>query len=133
MHLAWLLPVILFAFVACNKPERFLEAAKPSAQTEVSKTYAVPQEAMVLTLNTDSLAKPWLRDHSFGKFFADRAEFFVIQNSTSNIFGSQVKTIILYYLDERHCQSKFVALVGVLHQQGFSCSTLRLLPPHPSI
>lgn len=66
-----------------------------------------PEEAASYQL---SHAEPrqWLEDYRFGKFFQERAEFFVIQNPKSKIFDIPVSKIILYYLDEVHCQSRFM-------------------------
>lgn len=93
--------------IECTAPERAPQTEN-APEEKSPKVASISQEAIVLEPNEANDKRPVLDGHLFGKFFGDRAEFFVIQDSNSKIHDSQVKTIILYYLDERHCQSKYV-------------------------
>jgi hypothetical protein len=100
--------LLTMLFASCSQPEQKLVVHEPETETGKSEVKQIGQEAMVLTPGDEADKRPVLDSHLFGKFFGDRAEFFVIQNSASKIHDSQVKTIILYYLDDQHCQSKFI-------------------------
>jgi hypothetical protein len=99
--------VAMLALLSCSKPMNPPPIAQAEGNRETTDVKTLIQDADVLTLNENPEVLPLLNDYRFGKFFEDRAEFFVIPNSTSKILGSPVKTIVLYYLDDRHCQSKF--------------------------
>lgn len=128
MRLVWLSAIIGLGLIACSKPQRSAMADDPKGRTELTPTYVLPQDAVVFTLNDDSVARPWLKDHLFGKFFEDRAEFFVIQGSNSEILGAPVSTIILYYLDERHCQSKFILTENIADKLIARYGTFNITP-----
>jgi hypothetical protein len=128
MRLSWLTTVLWLGLIACSKPQRSAVADDPKVKAEVAPTYVLPRDAVVFTLNNDSVARPWLKDHLFGKFFEDRAEFFVIQGSSSEILGAPVSTIILYYLDERHCQSKFILTENIADKLIARYGTFNLTP-----
>lgn len=108
MQQRWIILPVLVLAMACTKHKPVVKDDSPGKQNIPEPRYILPQDALAFTPKSDTTEQPWLKDHFFGKFFQDRAEFFVIQNSTSEIFGTPVKTIVLYYLDERHCQSKFI-------------------------
>jgi hypothetical protein len=44
----------------------------------------------------------------YGRFFYERAEFFVIDNPTNTLHRSKVKSITLYYLDGQLSQTKYI-------------------------
>lgn len=100
--------LVLVLATACTKQKPVVTDSAPVMQNVPEPRYIFPQDAFAFTPKSDTTEQPWMKDHHFGKFFQDRAEFFVIQNSKSEIFGTPVKTIVLYYLDEQHCQSKFI-------------------------
>ncbi|MBX2962981.1 MAG: hypothetical protein KF687_10750 [Cyclobacteriaceae bacterium] len=76
---------------------------------QLPETKQLPADLNVLAINeADQAVRPLLDDYLFGKFFEDRAEFFVIQQANATIFGTPVNTAILYYLDGEHCKTKFI-------------------------
>lgn len=113
MQLWWIILVVLVLTTACEKQKPVVKSNSPVVQMVPEQRYILPQDALAYTPKSDTIEQPWLKDHFFGKFFQDRAEFFVIQNSASEIFGTPVKTIVLYYLDEQHCQSKFIVTENI--------------------
>jgi hypothetical protein len=108
MQQRWIIWLVLVLAAACSKQKPVVKDNSLVIQPIPEPRYILPQDALAFTPKADTIEQPWLKDHFFGKFFQDRAEFFVIQNSTSTIFDTPVKTIVLYYLDEQHCQSKFI-------------------------
>jgi hypothetical protein len=56
----------------------------------------------------DSVADYDLEDHLFGKFYGDRAGFYIIKNPSDKIFGHKVNSITLLYLDGRLYKTKYV-------------------------
>lgn len=108
MQLWWIILVVIVLTTACEKQKPVVKESSPVKQNVPEQRYILPQDAFAFTPKSDTVEQPWMKDHLFGRFFQNRAEFFVIQNSTSEILGTPVKTIVLYYLDEQHCQSKFI-------------------------
>lgn len=78
-----------------------------------------------LSLDLDSLSELESmpsEDHLFGKFFNDRAEYFVIENPSNTIFQTNVHSITLFHLDGKLGQTKYVLEENIasslLHQFG---------------
>ena len=101
--------VTIAGLLSCQRVERIRNVAEASEETILPEPKRLPQDLQVLSISESNEAeRPWLDDYRFGKFFQDRAEFFVIQNSNSTIFSTPVKTVVLYYLDGEHCKTKFI-------------------------
>ncbi len=47
-------------------------------------------------------------EHLFGKFFNDRAEFFIIESPSNTLYQSGIHSITLFHLDGRLQQTKYV-------------------------
>lgn len=65
----------------------------------------------MLKLNTNSksdFAKGDINANLFGKFFYDRAEFYIIKNPQNKIYSSQTESITLFYLDGELSQTKYL-------------------------
>lgn len=64
----------------------------------------------LLTLQTDKTSpgkNDTLRNNLFGRFFCDRAEFFVIDNPQNDIYQEKPSSIVLFFLDGELCQTKY--------------------------
>lgn len=48
-----------------------------------------------------------LEEHLFGKFFNDRAEFYIIKNPGNKMFHSDIEKITLYYIDGILCKTRY--------------------------
>lgn len=73
----------------------------------------VPEK--ILTLNTTTGAKQEKIDENlFGKFFCDRAEFYIIKNPQNKIYSSSAESITLYYLDNQLRQTKYFLTNNIL-------------------
>lgn len=70
----------------------------------------------LLTLNTHPRAESAQEDiagNLFGKFFCDRASFYIIKNPKNEIFSSRPESITLFYLDGELRQTKYVLRHGI--------------------
>ncbi|QOI98102.1 MAG: hypothetical protein HRU69_11670 [Flammeovirgaceae bacterium] len=123
---AALLSVIL-AVSACTHQPRKKEVETIEQKAEVKKIIPPPDEATAYQLS-NSEPRQWLEDYRFGKFFQERAEFFVIQSPKSKIFDSPVSRIILYYLDGEHCQSRFILTENVANKIIAQYGTFSITP-----
>ena len=68
----------------------------------------VPEELLTLrSENSNETKNDTLSDNLFGRFFCDRAEFYIIDNPQNEIYFQKPTSIILYYLDGELCQAKY--------------------------
>lgn len=68
----------------------------------------VPEELLRLkNERSDSVGDATLKGNLFGRFFCERAEFFVIDNPQNEIYSQIPGSIVLYYLDGELWQSKY--------------------------
>lgn len=49
-----------------------------------------------------------LEENLFGKFYGERATFYIIPDPGTEIYDKPVRTITLYYLDGKHSKTKYV-------------------------
>ena len=104
-----------------------MEADRASAEQLEPKNLnnkKVPDELLVLDAEQDStevagilragVASPDVEGNLFGKFFNNRASFFIIESPTNKIHNSGVKSITMYYLDGKLSQAKYVLERNVL-------------------
>ena len=85
-------------------PKAKVEVVQKSLDREV-----IP--STLLTLNTKAqsgFAKGDIKANLFGKFFYDRAEFYIIKNPQNKIYSSQTESVTLFYLDGELCQTKYL-------------------------
>lgn len=106
----FLLLIAFCGFLSCQRVERTHQSTEDaSTKIDLPEPQRLPADLQILTINESfKEERPSLDDYLFGKFFQDRAEFFVIQHSNSTIFDTPVSTVVLYYLDGDHCKTKFI-------------------------
>jgi len=78
-------------------------------QTRNFDNKEVPEK--LLTLNTPPTATSTQEDieeNLFGKFFCDRAEFYVIKNPQNEVYATRPESITLFYLDGELRQTKYI-------------------------
>lgn len=107
-------------------------------KTEIAETIEIAEEQRplltneALKLNLDSLSEMESmisEDHLFGKFFNDRAEYFVVENPSNTIFQTNVHSITLFHLDGKLGQTKYVLeedIASNLLQQFGACKIVGL-------
>lgn len=84
--------------------EQKLEIKQKSLDSEV-----IPEK--LLTLNTNpilNIEQGNIKANLFGKFFYNRAEFYIIENPQNKIYTSQTESITLFYLDGELSQTKYL-------------------------
>ena len=89
-----------------NPSERSDVPSKDTLQA-ASLSYA-PSIVPVRLGQPESVSDYDLEDHLFGKFYGDRAGFYIIKNPDNRIFGHKVHSITLYYLDGKLYKTKYV-------------------------
>ena len=113
--------ILFVALISCKETS---EEANSKKQPAPSKNRVVKLDGQklpdrLLTLNTESnpeaLAPP-VTGNLFGKFFCDRAEFYIIKNPQNNIFSAKANSIVLYYLDQQLRQTKYVLSDDIVTQ-----------------
>ncbi len=121
--------ITLIGFLSCQRTEKKMGVAEASANVILPEPKRLPQDLQVLSISeTNEAERPWLDDYRFGKFFQDRAEFFVIQNSNSTIFNTPVNTVVLYYLDGEHCKTKFIMADDISSRLLTEYGNFRIIP-----
>lgn len=108
--------IILLVFIAlmsCREKREENNAEKPSVSTQRKAARLDGQKVpdRLLTLNTASnreVLQGAVRGNLFGKFFCDRAEFYIIKNPQNNVFSVKANSIVLYYLDQQLRQTKYI-------------------------
>lgn len=84
--------------------EQKLEIKQKSLDSEV-----IPEK--LLTLNTKpilNIEQGNIKANLFGKFFYNRAEFYIIEKPQNKIYSTQTESITLFYLDGELCQTKYL-------------------------
>jgi hypothetical protein len=94
------------SFVACEK-ERTKEEEQ-EAELEITKSEKnVPERFLRIDGTLDTLRHYELGKDLFGKFFRERAEFYIIENPNKTIYNHPVKSITLYFLDGKLSKTKY--------------------------
>jgi len=121
--------ITLAGLLSCQRVEKIKNVAEASTETILPEPKRLPQDLQILSISESNDAeRPWLDDYRFGKFFQDRAEFFVIQNSNSTIFNTPVNTVVLYYLDGEHCKTKFIVADDISSQLLDEYGNFKIIP-----
>ncbi len=87
---------------------------KTETKEEVVKVAETRDPAIhtdLLSLMSDTVGVPTdlpSSEHLFGKFFNDRAEFFIIESPSNTLYQSGIQSITLFHLDGRLQQTKYV-------------------------
>ena len=104
--------VILFSVLllsSCGETDNEGTDKNTSKNKRISLNNTIVSEEL-LTLQTEKTSpgkKDTLRNNLFGRFFCDRAEFFVIENPQNDIYLEKPKSIVLFFLDGELCQTKY--------------------------
>lgn len=104
------LGILFFMLCACdswrtNKSVTESELARNgSSQIVPSGMLEVDTAVVLKDLETETNL---LEEHLFGKFFNDRAEFYIIKNPDNKMFHSDIEKITLYYIDGILCKTRY--------------------------
>ena len=101
----------LFTFIAlvsCEKDSAKDDQQKDPDQEEITKSEKNVSERFLRIDGTlDTLRQYELGKDLFGKFFQERAEFYIIENPNKTIYNHPVKSITLYFLDGKLSKTKY--------------------------
>jgi hypothetical protein len=117
----------ILTLISCERTNKdTLTKDKESTLIQQSKKFdnkEVPEK--LLTLNTQPKIESTqenIDENLFGKFFCDRAEFYIIKNPKNKIYSSSPESITLYYLDGELRQTKYILdgniVTNLLHDLG---------------
>ncbi|MEQ8470868.1 MAG: hypothetical protein RIC35_06760 [Marinoscillum sp.] len=102
--------LLLLAIFACSKIERTDTVVKKGltergkqANLDEAETYSLISVAIGATKEQVSVAE----DHLYGKFFDDRAEFYIIENPELYVSNAEVGRLTLYFIDGTLCKKKY--------------------------
>ena len=100
--------VICLALISCEKDAAKEEEQGDSDPAETTKSEKNVSERFLRIDGTlDTLRQYELGKDLFGKFFQERAEFYIIENPNKTIYNHPVKTITLYFLDGKLSKTKY--------------------------
>lgn len=96
--------------MSCSESPVFSEKSEPGlsptgklANIEKAATY----DLITLEIGT-ALSNIAISDHDLhGKFFSDRAEFYVIENPELYVSNTEVEELTLYFIDSTLCKKKY--------------------------
>lgn len=117
----------LLVALACTHQPVKKEVRAIDQKAEVKRVIPPPEEAESYQLS-HATPHQWLDDYRFGKFFRERAEFFIIKNPKSKILDSGISTIVLYYLDGVHCQTRFILNENIADKTIAQYGTFSITP-----
>lgn len=109
---------------------------KPLPQEIQKSKKNVSERFLRIDGETDTLRNFELGKNLFGKFFKERAEFYVIENPNKTIYNHPVKSITLYFLDGTLAKTKYeldedisdnlIASYGAFTIKGYDTLTRKL-------
>ncbi len=98
-----------FLLEACNSSQEQVVAKETVINVSEARDPSIHTD--LLSLMSDTVGVPTdlpSSEHLFGKFFNDRAEFFIIENPSNTLYQSGIQSITLFHLDGRLQQTKYV-------------------------
>ncbi len=98
--------VICLAFVSCEKAPEKEEQQDPDLEITKSEKN-VSERFLRIDGTLDTLRQYELGKDLFGKFFQERAEFYIIENPNKTIYNHPVRSITLYFLDGKLSKTKY--------------------------
>jgi hypothetical protein len=106
--------IVLIA-CACSRPAAEMaerDKLPPAQVVKMAPATSVRPDSVKL----DSFSEEELEKNLFGRFFNDRAEFFVIKEPNMKILGSSVRAMTLYYIDGVLCKTKYELVENIAPQ-----------------
>lgn len=110
------LAFVIFALInleSCNTKEKNISTINNPTLDKVKATNfnngQVPATLLLLAHKQPvQITDARMEGNLYGKFFGDKAEFYIIENPTNKIHNSRVKTITMSYLEGQLSQTKYV-------------------------
>jgi predicted ATPase len=100
--------LICLALISCEKDSKNEEEKQEPDPEKIKKSEKNVSERFLRIDGTlDTLRQFELGKDLFGKFFSERAEFYIIENPNKTIYNHPVKSITLYFLDGKLSKTKY--------------------------
>lgn len=140
-------PLFLLLLFSCNEQQEVTVKKQPVAPPLMDfNDQKIPKEFLTLSDSTDEVPgvkEEDLEGNLFGKFYADRASFYIINNPKNKIYDVKVNTLTMYYLDGELCKTKYLLEKDVTNTlinqygrfkiQGFDVENRYLLRKEPIV
>jgi len=102
--------VIIILFTSCSKPETSREPHRQGLTERGKKANhdkAITYSLITVEIGTPKSQVNVAEEHLYGKFFGDRAEFYIVENPELYVSNSQVNRLTLYFIDGMLCKKKY--------------------------
>ncbi|HZB11697.1 MAG TPA: hypothetical protein VE467_01650 [Chryseolinea sp.] len=113
---------ICFSLISCKQGSE-KERQEQSELKEIRKSEKnISEKFLRIDGTLDTLRQYELGKDLFGKFFQERAEFYIIENPNKTIYNHPVRSITLYFLDGMLSKTKYELDVDIsddlIHSYG---------------
>ncbi len=98
--------IAILPLVSCEKSSVKEEVVSETEQIKKSEKN-ISERFLRIDGRTDTLRNYELGKNLFGRFFRQRAEFYIIENPNKTIYNRPVKSITLYFLDGTLAKTKY--------------------------
>jgi hypothetical protein len=104
---AGLIAIAIVLCLSCEKQAVKNEDLPPKEKPIQKSEKNISERFLRIDGRTDTLRKYELGKNLYGKFFQQRAEFYIIENPNKTIYNKPVKSITLYFLDGALAKTKY--------------------------
>ena len=92
-----------------SKKEKSIEAGNLPSDSAGYTPQVIPLKQVSDSIGEkDNTSDEDLDEHLFGKFYGDRAGFYIFDNPSNTILGHKVKSMTLFYLDGKLYKAKYI-------------------------
>lgn len=119
--------VLFLALTACET-EKPGEVAPPPPPPKPSLNQTEVSDDLLTVASDMNNWKAPIEENLYGKFFNNRAEFYVIKNPKNKIYDASVHSIVLFYLDGSLCQTKYVMQEDITNELINSYGKFKITP-----
>jgi hypothetical protein len=103
----YILTVAAIILLGCGEKESADEVVMEEPQRVIKNEKNISERFLRIDGNSDTLRSYELGKNLFGKFYRERAEFYIIENPNKTIYNRPVKSITLYFLDGMLAKTKY--------------------------
>ncbi|WP_421890971.1 hypothetical protein [Marinoscillum sp.] len=110
MKLTITLITVIILIVSCSRPEGVREPHRQGLTERGKKANhdkAVTYSLITVEIGTPKNQVNVAEEHLYGKFFGDRAEFYIVENPELYVSNAQVNRLTLYFIDGMLCKKKY--------------------------
>lgn len=124
--------LLLFFIVLCscsesNEISQDETELLPTEHTIQMNNQVIPDDLLALNTQSSEELPITMEGSFFGRFFCDRAEFFIFRNPENMLHASRAESITLFYLDGRLRQTKYILVSDITPQLVQSLGTFKII------